>query len=376
MEIVLRIQLLGVTPNGESAIQVLAIPGGTAMPQTPVLAPAPLQPPPNKWFDLLDKYLEWGRLHGGKRGGPWTPVHCTQNKFRLGWWGRKFEGLSPESIALEHIEARLAEIPGRTVKGKVKPSTTKTRRDYVRMLLTFRRWCHVRNLIRIPDPDPLAALRTPDGEPEVEYRALTVPEFKALMAVAPAKRKIYYAILALTGLRVGELRKILAGWVDLDAKCIFSPQLANKNRKKGYIPLSPTVHAIFAAAMEGKAPTERVFGLSQNFLNRKFHADLKEAGIPLHSPQGKAALHGMRDTASTVLQDELGFSLSAACDFLRHSDERITRKRYTSISIERKREAACALDGALMGAGLNPAPRIGAGMPPLVLERVKGIEPS
>jgi integrase len=355
-----------------------------------------LSAPAITWGELIEKYLAWGREQGGKGGGSWNTIHEGQAAYRLGWWGERLAFILPNAIRLEQIDQFMPKVPGRTVKGKVLPSSPKTKRDYVRMLLAFRRWCHVRQLARRSDPDPLEAQRTPNGEPEMEYRALSIDEFKALLRVAPSNRRELYIILALTGLRIGQLQKVRKSWVDLEARCIHSPRLAVKKRKRVVTAMSPAVTDYFRARMEGKGDEDLLFKFSQNFLNRKFHQDLKEAGISLFTPEGKAALHGMRDTASTVLQEECGFSLSAASKFLDHGDERITRRSYTSIDLKRKHEAAGALEGALVE-GSNPAAQSGEGLiqsgqrapwannpqrydlaevGAAIMERVKGIEPS
>jgi len=371
---------------------VLAIPGGTAMPHTPVLAPAPQ---PENLADLLAQYLAWGRAQGGKRGQPWQKDHLRQTERRCGWWLEKLtaERASLGALPLTVVE-RLSPQVGRCFdrRGKVKPVAPKTRKDYLAALLTWRTWAEKRDLIRIPVPDPLRALRKPSGDPETEWRGLTPGEFQALLHAAPLNRREIYAVMALTGLRRREFRELKAGYLDRASQSLVIPASATKNGKPARIPLPPQVYPLVAARAARKDADEDLYVFSKDALTRFFVSDCAAAGIERITPEGKATLHGMRDTASTVLQ-QLGYSLSLASKFCRHGDERLTRKRYTQVRAAELADAGAALGEKLGVGGMlqpvrgmrsvpvpqhpNPAPQVQQPQQPATLNMVgaEGFEP-
>ena len=351
MELVLRIIVETDTPGQPGTVQVLTQPqGGIAMPASaaPVSAAPAVQAEP-RLRELLDQYLAWGRIQGGNSGGPWCKDHERQTRNRCGWW---LEKLNAERAALGPLPLvlveQLAQKVGRILdrKGRVKPVAQKTRRDYLCALLTWRTWCEMRDLIRIPSPDPLRALRKPSAEPETEWRGLTADEFQRLLGVASLARREMYSMMALTGLRRREFRELKVRFLDKARQRLMIPVPGNKNGKASIVPLPPQIYPLVEKRAEGKTGDEDLYVFKKDWLTRMFDRDCEAAEIERVTPEGKAVLHGMRDTASSVLQ-QMGYSLSLACKFARHGDERLTRKRYTNISATEVAGAAADLGDRL-----------------------------
>ena len=340
MELVLRI----IVDTSNSGGRVITVePGGSTM-------PAPKTEPSLR--ELYDQYIAWGTVMGGRTpGDPWSHDHLRQTTKRCLWWIEKLEheraGLG--SLQLLLVE-RLAQVVGRRFdrRGKVIPVAPKTRKDYIGALLAWRTWAEGRDLIRIPVPDPLRALRKPSGDPETEWRGLTADEFRRLLDVAPLVRRRIYAVMALTSLRRRELRDLKVKFFDAPNSRFVIPPKGNKNGKPSIVPIAPQIFEIVEAWAKGKDGEDELIRFSKDALTRAYNADCDTAGIVRESPEGKAQLHGMRDTASTVLQ-QLGYGLSLASKFNRHGDERITRKRYTNISAAEVAGAAAALGDHLLG---------------------------
>ncbi len=354
-ELVLRIIVEHATPGSHpGAVPVLVVQGGS-----------PMQPMPRDglafdWTGMLERYLTWGRTQGGKTGGPWSPDHLRQTTKRCQWWVEKLarEPFDLGSLPLARLE-ELAQAIGRRFdrRGKVLPVAPKTRKDYLAALLAWRTWAERRDLIRIPVPDPLRALRKPSGEAETEWRGLTAEEFQQLLAVAPMGRREIYSVMALTGLRRREFRDLKVKYFDKANQRLVIPAGGSaiggtKNAKKAYVPLPPCVFEFVAKRAQHKEPDDDLYVFSKTALSRKFGEDCEAAGIQRVTPEGKAVLHGMRDTAASVLQ-QMGYSLTLAAKFVRHGDERLTRKRYTNISADEIGSAAAAL-GDRLGIALEP----------------------
>lgn len=367
-EIVLRI----IFETGNSGARLVAEPQGGTVMQTPSAAPAaeqqpePLSKAQPRLRDLFDRYMAWGRIRGSKDGQhPWSKEHERSVKCRCGWW---CDRLSAERADLGTLPLLLVEELSQKVgkvldgKGRVVPVAGKTRHDYLAALLTWRTWAEKRDLIRIPDPDPLRALRNVSPEPEVEWRGLNPDEFFKLLSVAPIARREKYAVMALTSLRRREFRDLKVKYLDRENKRLVIPPRGNKNGKPSIVPLPPQVFPLVEKRAEGKGPDEDLYVFKVDWLTRMFDRDCEEAGIERKTPEGYAVLHGMRDTASSVLQ-RLGYGLSLACKFNRHGDERITRKHYTNISAQEVAEAGADLGDHLNVAGLLGIPEPAAPAP-------------
>ena len=167
------------------------------------------------------------------------------------------------------------------------------------------------------------------------------------------ERALIYRTMIYTGLRAGELGKVTAGAVHLDAE---QPHIAlaakdAKSAKAAMIPL----RADLADALRLHL-ADRLSELQRRTLAdgrtvypdrlpenaklfhhipsiRTFDKDLKAAGIPKADAQGRTVdIHALRHTFATMLS-RAGVEPRRAQELLRHGDIRLTMNTYTHLSI-------------------------------------------
>lgn len=238
----------------------------------------------------------------------------------------------------------------------------RTRNSYLASAKAFLEWCVTTE--RLPS-NPLARLKPArEGlDPRHERRALTSDEVARLIRAAAerpvaarlaqtcrvatdgqvsaariegAKTALIYRVLFETGLRVGELKALV--WGDLDLRgpvdapgCIHVGRSIAKNRKASSIPIRPGLKAELVAwrDLTGlRSSKDRVFRLPWRPAER-LRRDLAYAGIPYRDERGRHAdLHALRHSLASHLAAS-GVAPRAAQDLLRHSTIELTLNTYT-----------------------------------------------
>lgn len=345
--LVLRIELAA----GSPVVRVVTepTPGGTAMPAPALPAvPQPVTP----LAALAPQYLAWGKREGGRGKRPWDAEHARHVGARLRWWLERFTSF--DELNLARVEELLGTLRGRRIgKKPAPPASGKTKKDYIGAMLTFRDWAIRYDHYVMPAKDPLRAFEMPDAEPELPFRALSLDEYRRLLAVASPLRRELYEAMALTGLRRMELRGLKVGWLDKSGGKLVIPSPDTKARKRSVLSLPPGLLAKMIARAQGKRADEDLYPFHAETLSKEFPKDLRRASIEPVNAEGKASLHGMRDTASTLLQQQLGYALTDAQKFLRHASPEITAKRYTNFGLERHTQMVSDLE-AFLAPGVAP----------------------
>jgi len=196
--------------------------------------------------------------------------------------------------------------------------------------------------------------RLSPGEPEPEIRPIRQaepsPATVAKLTALGETRAMAYLLMAGTGLRYGELRRLRLCDLVLDGNNprVELPGQSTKNRKEAGIPLRSDLAAELAShitrrfetsqrtAQEAKRPIElRIDPKGPLFLGlpgkmiKVFDRDLKAAGIPKHDHRGRVAdVHSLRVTFISGLA-AAGVPLATAQVLARHSDPRLTSNVYT-----------------------------------------------
>lgn len=181
-------------------------------------------------------------------------------------------------------------------------------------------------------PEELQALmRAAQDAPESPLgRAANKPGQRIKPVLSGRDRAEVYAILAGTGLRVGELGKLRVGDIRLDDRTphIELPARITKNSQDDSIPLRDELAAIFRRRVQGKAQDALVYAIPHCFLKR-FDADCERAGIPKRDGRGRTVdVHSLRTTFGTWLA-RAGVAPRTAQALMRHSDIRLTMGVYT-----------------------------------------------
>src|SRR5258706_908604 len=174
------------------------------------------------------------------------------------------------------------------------------------------------------------ALRFNRGWQKGQKGARLRPETRARFELIGRERALTYKVLALTGLRLGELASmrvcdaVLTGpkpHLILDAR-------HEKNRQGSTIALRADLRDDLAAWIGGRGRTDRLFAITQAAL-KVFDRDLRFAGIAKRDERGRTVcLHSLRHTFATLLSRG-GVQPRVAQAAMRHSTIDLTMSGYT-----------------------------------------------
>ncbi len=182
-----------------------------------------------------------------------------------------------------------------------------------------------------------------------ERRALTTDELDRLLVVAREQdrvngdrwtpRAVIYTFAALTGLRRGEMKKLLWGDVDLEQGHVVVRASIGKARRDDAVPLhTDAVDALRGVHSGETQPSDPVFRTMPTI--RTIYSDLERAGIPKQDASGRwADLHALRATLGTNLARQ-GVAPQIAQRIMRHSDYKTTLRHYTALTVQ---DAAVAI---------------------------------
>ena len=209
---------------------------------------------------------------------------------------------------------------------------------------------------RIPaDPFQLCETLNEDSDPNrKKRRALSPMDLARLVAAAEVagvvqsvtgpERALLYTIAATTGLRRGEIAKLLVGDFCLDAEVpyVYPPSHITKARRDDApIPLHPILVAKLDVWLRDRKPTDLAFHLTAptgrlRETSKMMKADCKAAGIEyIDDFLGKADFHGHRAAYITALC-RANVDLSLVVKLARHSDARLTTRVYDKVQLADK----------------------------------------
>ncbi len=262
---------------------------------------------------------------------------------------REFEWRTLADMRRETLETWLAS---EARKGR----SARSRNAYHTALVSFCNWCVDVNRLA---GNPFAKIAKADleSDPRRPRRALFEQEVIRLMQAAreaprrPAQKRSektpgtsrrpaeklsgadraeLYLVLVGTGLRIGELSRLLVKDFRLDSRvpCIELPAAIDKKHRQAVIPLRHDLVELLRARVAGKAPTDHVFEVPADLIKR-FDADCKRAGIPKRDDRGRTVdLHSLRMTFNTWLA-RAGVAPRVAQELMRHEDIDLTMNVYT-----------------------------------------------
>ena len=291
---------------------------------------------PKTYSKVVREYLAWGKAQGGKRGMPWCKHLAIHRKRMLGWWQQQLHArrLGDLDDCLPKVEEALRQLGSRGLAGK-------TLHSYGQALKTFCNWCLKRKYLV---ENPLRELAPFDCTPRTIRRALTIEEIRRLLEAAPEHRRLLYEVAFTTGLRAGELRALSVHHLDVEHSCLRLDAAWTKNRRSGFQPLPAGLterlarfarkrlarkyYREFPRGRGWKAiPPRQPLLYVQLHTDRAIVLDLKHAGIPVKTAEGKVDFHACRVAYINLVLDS-GASVKEAQVLARHSTPVMTMNVY------------------------------------------------
>lgn len=228
---------------------------------------------------------------------------------------------------------RLADIRRDTVAEflreiRANGKSARTVNQHQTTIVAFLNWCVERERL---GRNPASRLKRLDesGDQRRKRRAATEEELAALLAAAPLNRRTVYLVAAMTGLRRGELGKLVVSDVDLQARTLTVRREVSKNKTQAVVPLhSQVVEVLRKHIPVTAARSDKLFA----FLPRiqTFHRDLDAAGIARMDEQGRRLdLHALRTTFATRLLRQ-GVPTAIAKHLTRHKTAAVLDKHYNA----------------------------------------------
>ena len=197
------------------------------------------------------------------------------------------------------------------------------------------------------ETNPARGLVVGDRQPKRERVFLSPPQVRTLIASLPEPCRSVVLLLALTGLRIGEL--LALRWKNIDwsigairvRETVYEGQFGSPKTKSSRrdVPMSKSVRALLMTMRDGNGSEDLVFhsrnGAPLNPTNLA-HRVLRPACRKLSLPA--VGWHSFRHTHGTLL-GEVGESIKTAQALLGHSDLETTLNIYTHPIPESQRRA-------------------------------------
>ena len=290
-----------------------------------IKAPPKLSDVPRAIDDVIHEYLDWGKSQGGRGGHAWGEIHAFKRDSSLMWWKEHLGLLNLSDLdgILSRVERTIRELQAKGRAGK-------TIKNRVEALAAFCHWCKTRDFLA---EDPLTGIAPIDATPTIRRRALTPDEIGKLLNVAPMPRRIVYGVALCTGLRKGELRSLRARHLDVEHGGLILEAAWTKNRKPGFQHLPGPLLAQLAKLAKDKKQEDILLAVPFHAA-REFWKDIRAAGIPKWTAEGKADFHALRATYATLVI-ESGATVKEAQALLRHSSPELTMNTYARTRDER-----------------------------------------
>ncbi len=297
--------------------------------------------------EVMDEYLDWGESQGGLGGRSWSLEHVKKRRTLLAWWQEtlSLETLSDIEGSLPQVEKALRELQNKGRAGK-------TVANYAEAIGAFCGWCVTRGYL---NQDPLKALGRFDTTPLSRRRALTADEIVRLLDVCAPHRKLLFETAFMSGLRSGELRRLTIHHLDREQSGLILDAEWTKNREAGLQPIPASLTErlyefarsgepvrLYAKFLPRKDTTRKIPDHPLLYVpsdpSRELGKDLKTAGIPKHTSEGKVDFHACR-VAYITFVIESGANIKEAQVLARHKTPDLTMNVYGRVRQDRLRDS-------------------------------------
>jgi integrase len=322
-------------------------------------------------------YMRHLRTEGG------NPKHLSERERLVRTVLKECDFQTLADLNADKITAFLAHLQKKPTPNNPKPgpASARTKDTYRGAVHAFAQWCVETRPQRLKE-NPVAACAKPKGEAVHDRRAESVENLKKLLKVAAERpllealtvrkgpkageryaevrpevrerlilegreRRLIYLIAILTGMRQGELDRLLVGHLRLDgeAPAVFVVAKHDAKNKTGiWLPLLPDHAAELAAWVKdtGKGERDLLFYVPEK-PNKIFRRDLKMAGIPYKDRDGRFFdFHALRHCTDTFL-NAAGVPPTVVMLFMRHKKPTLSLVTYNDPRMTDTRKALDAL---------------------------------
>lgn len=306
--------------------------------------------------DVFDEYMAWGEYQGGRGGLPWDDEHAMKKRRDLLFWRNV---LDLKSIG--DAEGILPKVEAECRKMSESGNNGKTIANKIQHLRSMFLWCKRRRYL---ETNPLAELGRFDIKPTFVRRAITREEYRRLIDSCEEHRRLLYEVAVMSGLRESELKQLEPRHLDHTNCAIHIDRMVDKGRieRRQVIPgqLMERLTA-FAESGEAKklyvrfrckgenaakaAPENPLLYVPRNPA-RSLKKDLRNAGVPIETPEGRLDFHALR-TAYINFLLELGAAPKEVQDLARHKTLEMTMNTYGRSRQDRKRRLVEELENML-----------------------------
>jgi len=190
----------------------------------------------------------------------------------------------------------------------------------------------------------VAARRRPMEQAKRERVLKGVSESQRAFLVARGEaRALVYLLLGGTGLRVGELKALKWGDVDLDRGIVTVPAKAAKSKREQVVDLSPVLVGALKGAWRGAEPSAALIPTGAFPTLRTFDLDLARARVPKVDERGRVVdRHALRTSFISWLSST-GAHPRVAQSLARHSSIALTMGTYTDTALLNTKGAVARL---------------------------------
>lgn len=210
------------------------------------------------------------------------------------------------------------------------------------MLKSFLRWAKQRLLLAV---NPMAEMRF-RNPPQTPREAPTLEQVDRTLAAASAARRVQLAMLAFTGMRVGELQHLQPGDVDLAGNWIHVISRDGAETKTGFgrkVPIHPRLQPLLKATPKANRPWYFTAAASKKFptgghwistkrLNEDFTVLITKLGLPAGRVEG-FTIHSLRHFFETIAVNG-GVPQRAIDTWLGHRSDRSMASVYYALRDE------------------------------------------
>jgi hypothetical protein len=325
----------------------------------------------------VDDYMQHLRTEGG------NPKHLSERERLVRTVIRECGFKTLADLSADEITTFLADLQKKPTPNNKHPgpASARTKDTYRGAIHAFAQWCVETRPQRLKE-NPVSACAKPKGESVHDRRAESVENLKKLLKVAAERpllealtvrkgerkgeryaevrpevrerlllegreRALLYKTALLTGMRQGELDRLLVGHLKLDGEtpAVFVAAKHDAKNKTGvWLPLLPDHAGELAAWVKdmGKKENEPVFYVPEK-PNKIFRRDLAMAKIPYRDREGRFFdFHALRHCTDSYL-NAAGVPPTVVMLFMRHKKPSLSLVTYNDPRMTDARKALGAL---------------------------------